>query len=215
RYDVLVLEWCRRIWRAFNGDLELLAKAPASVLRERVGSSYQVAQLKEIVSSFLSIPSRLAKLSLGLPTELSLESPLDLTSLSPPVARVLLLRACRFLGPKTVDSILLTCFKDPSIAPCDTHLITVATRLRLVSRGLKYPSKGLCSSKSCAAQSIPTLPRCPLEPRCLRAEVAKFRGLAGWLQTLCYLHGSSLCRSRRPRCGQCPLRGLCRGHGLS
>lgn len=209
RYDALVLRWCRRIWEAFDGDLARLSEAPAPLLRERVGSSYQVAQLKEVVGGFLSIPARLAELSAGLPLGPSLSSPLGITSLSPPVARVLLLRACKFLGPKTADSIILTCFKDPSAAPCDTHLSTVATRAGLVPRGLSYPSKALCSRKSCRAQPLPSLPRCPLEARCLRAEVSKFGGLAGWLQTLCYLHGSSTCRGRRPRCESCRLEAIC------
>lgn len=210
RYDALVLKWCRRIWEEFRGDLALLAEAPADLLKERVGPSYQVAQLKEIVSGFLSIPARLAQLSEGLPAGLRLDSPLDLTSLSPPIARVLLLRACKFLGPKAADSIILACLKDPSAAPCDTHLRAVATRLGVVRGGLAYPSKPLCSARSCAAQPIPTLPRCPLEPRCLRAEVSRLGGLAGWFQTLCYLHGSSICRGPKPRCEPCPLKATCR-----
>ncbi|MEM4699578.1 MAG: hypothetical protein QXT74_01350 [Candidatus Nezhaarchaeales archaeon] len=209
RYDSLVLKWCRRIWAAFGGDLVLLSRAPAPLLKERVGSSYQVIQLKEVVDGLLSIPARLTELSAGLSLELSLSSPLDLTRLSPPIARVLLLRACKFLGPKTVDSIILSCLKDPSAAPCDTHLSTVATRVGLVPRGLSQPSKPLCSRRSCRVQPLPSLPRCPLEDKCLRAEVAKLGSLAGWLQTLCYIHGSSVCRSRRPRCASCPLEAIC------
>ncbi|RLF08652.1 MAG: hypothetical protein DRJ69_06020, partial [Thermoprotei archaeon] len=208
RYDVLVLRWCRRIWGLFDGDLEELAKASPSFLREAVGTSYQVAQLQAAVQDLLSIPSRLAELARGLPS-VELEGPADLLSLDPAVARVLLLRGCRFLGPKTVDSFILTCFKAPDAAPCDIHLRTVSSRLGFLAPGLAYPSKQLCAGRSCRAQPLPGLPKCGLEPRCLRAEIAKLKGLAGWVQTLCYLHGSSTCRSSRPHCSECPIRREC------
>ncbi len=213
RYDVLVLKWCRRIWELFNGDLEALAKASPSFLREAVGTSYQVAQLQAIVQDLLSIPSRLSELTQGLPS-VELKDLVAILSLEPAVARVLLLRGCRFLGPKTVDSFILTCFKAPEVAPCDVHLRTVSSRLAFLTPGLAYPSKQLCANRSCRAQPLPGLPRCSLEPRCLRAEVAKLGGLAGWVQTLCYLHGSSTCRSSRPNCSACPVRQACPWEGL-
>jgi endonuclease III len=209
-YESSVLKWCRRLWGLFNGRLEELAEAPPALLRANVGSSYQVAQLQEAVRDLLSMPSRAAELTRGLPS-VELKSPASLLSLSPPLARILLLRGCRFLGPKTVDSLVLTCFKSPETAPCDVHFKTVSSRLSLLKPSLAYPSKRLCASRSCRAQPLPWLPRCSLEPRCLRAEAAKLSGLAGWVQTLCYLHGSSTCRSRHPRCEACPLKGACGG----
>lgn len=209
RYDALVLKWCRRLWELYDGDLALLAKAPSSELREKVGSSFQVAQLKTVVEDLLSIPARQASLFSDLPLKAGLKSFLDVALLDPLTARILLLRGCRFLGPKTVDSIVLTCFKAPFIAPCDTHLVNVSSRLGLLPRGLSLPVKQLCAHKSCGAQLIQGLPRCPKEASCIRAEVSRLGDLAGWLQTLCYLHGSSTCKSHRPRCEACGLKELC------
>ena len=206
-YERFVLKWCRRIWQRYNGNLEAIASASPLELRE-VGSSYQVAQLKVMVSDLLSIPSRLKELSpdLNIPP---LTSHLDLLKLKPEEARLMLLRACRYLGPKAADSLILSCFKAPHFIPCDVHLKTLTARLGLTDPSTKMPEKSLCSRYVCRKDLIVGVKGCPKVNACLRSKLMELRGLGGWFQTLCYIHGSSICKTLAPRCDLCDLRHDC------
>ncbi len=207
-YERFVLRWCRRIWDFFGEDPLSIAEASPNVLSQ-IGSSYQVAQLQVMVRDLLSIPNRLEELSRGLGLRPIIKYPADLVNLNPNVARVLLLRACRYLGPKAVDSLILSSFKAPTFIPCDVHLKTVTLRLGLVQADLTFPEKAFCKRFSCSAQPLKELETCPRSNRCLRSSLSWLGELGGWFQTLCYIHGSSTCRTATPRCDECSLKNLC------
>ncbi|MEM1660753.1 MAG: hypothetical protein QXR17_06420 [Candidatus Bathyarchaeia archaeon] len=192
-YERFVLEWCRRLWRLYGCNLEAISKLSLDEFRA-VGSSYQVLQLKEILSSFRGI-------------EVS-----DLFRLNPYVVRRRLLSTVKFFGPKAVDSLILSTFKASDFMPCDTHLYTVASRLGLVNaEDTLMPQKELCIKYACtvAISNAIGAPLCPRRGKCLRAKLSWLREVGGWLQTIAYIHGSKICRERKPLCSRCSVRGIC------
>jgi len=195
-YD-MVRSWCRKIWSRFP-DPRAFAEASIWDLGE-IGRSYQ---LFEAVESIRDLSSRHG----GLEPLLR-----ELSSRPPEVARLLLLEG-RGVGPKTADSIILSAFKAPHFAPCDVHLRKFVERTRII-QGFTMPSKQLCRRYVCTedASGRYGLPKCPNGGSCLRGILTSTLGeLAGWFQTLTYLHGRRFCRTANPRCEACPLREVCR-----
>ncbi|MEM1524756.1 MAG: hypothetical protein QW618_01305, partial [Nitrososphaerales archaeon] len=123
-YERFVLNWCKRIWSKYNGDIYKLSKASINELKE-ISSSYQIFQLQKTLKSFIELinhlPEKIVKV-FGNP-----KSPFEeyILMLPPKVARILLINGCWGLGPKTVDSLILSTFKATDFIPCDTHLQSV------------------------------------------------------------------------------------------
>ena len=148
-----------------------------------IGNSYQLKQLKTVVKDFLD------KVVPHLD-----EDPSE-------IRRTLL--TCRWIGPKTADAYLLFTGIDISTAPVDVHLKRMNFRIFRIP--YKYePTKPLCSRYECA--------ECPHSEGCLRYLFTKdFKRLAGWLQTISYLHDRLYCS--RSLCRECPLKSVCRESG--
>jgi endonuclease-3 len=94
------------------------------------------------------------------------------------------LEALPGVGRKTANVVLNTAFGEPTIA-VDTHIFRVANRT------------GLAPGKTVRA----------VEDKLVKAVPAQYRLDAHhWL----ILHGRYVCKARRPDCGQCVIRELCR-----
>ena len=94
------------------------------------------------------------------------------------------LEALPGVGRKTANVVLNTAFGEPTIA-VDTHIFRVANRT------------GLAPGKTVRA----------VEDKLLKAVPAQYRPDAHhWL----ILHGRYVCKARKPDCGQCVIRDLCR-----
>jgi len=94
------------------------------------------------------------------------------------------LEALPGVGRKTANVVLNTAFGEPTIA-VDTHIFRVANRT------------GLAPGKTVRA----------VEDNLVKAVPAQYRLDAHhWL----ILHGRYVCKARRPDCGQCVIRELCR-----
>jgi len=146
-----------------------------------IGTSYQLVQLKMSLIDFKS--EVIPKLNGGLTS-----SELRLA-----------LMKCRYVGPKVADAYLLFTGLDISATPIDVHLINMIRRLSLIDH-YKLPSKEYCRKFVCE--------ECPIFDVCLRATFTKkFKKLAGWLQTVFYLHDKLYCR--RLMCSECELRYYC------
>jgi len=147
-----------------------------------IGRSYQLIQLKETLLDFKSkvIPR--------------LHENLNSSELR------LLLIECKHVGPKVADAYLLFTGFDVSAVPVDVHLINITKRLPLV-KYRRLPSKEYCRKFTCK--------ECPLFDLCLRATFTKkFKRLAGWLQTIFYLHDKFYCR--KFMCRKCGLIDYCK-----
>ena len=211
-YDI-VRRWCREIWRRFsNGFDEILSREPE--LKE-ISRSYQLSMLIESIKDLLRLreePNRIHPKILKLFGRPGKDLSEYILSLPPELSRLILL-SVKGVGPKTVDSILLTTTTSLENIPCDVHLVKFIDRMEIL-KGLKRPEKGFCKRFLCKPESaerwgIPTCPRA-IEGGCIRYELLKHLGeLGGWFQTLVYLHGRDFCRSIKPRCKECPLKDLC------
>jgi len=94
------------------------------------------------------------------------------------------LEALPGVGRKTANVVLNTAFGEPTIA-VDTHIFRVSNRT------------GLAPGRTVEA----------VERKLLKAVPAEFRMNAHhWL----ILHGRYTCKARKPLCGACPVRDLCR-----
>ena len=94
------------------------------------------------------------------------------------------LEALPGVGRKTANVVLNTAFGQPTIA-VDTHIFRVSNRT------------GLAPGKDVDA----------VEAKLLKAVPAEFKQDAHhWL----ILHGRYVCKARKPLCGACPVRDLCR-----
>jgi endonuclease III len=192
-YERFVLNWCQKIWKLYGCDLEKIAGLPESSLKY-IGSSYQVLQLKEILASFL-------EMDVG-----------ELLKLKPDTLRTRLLSTIKLLGPKAVDSLILSTFKALHFIPCDVHLYTVSSRLRLIEpETTLMPQKSFCAKYACTATMSKATggPLCPKSGNCLRAKLSWLGETGGWFQTIAYIHGSRICRTKKPLCGECCLRQIC------
>ncbi len=191
----LVRRWCAAVWRIIEDDLEELMSLNADALRE-VTRSYQ---LYDALRSIRSATEHFKGLS-------ALHR--SIISKPPEVARVMLMKIWG-IGSKVADSLILSTFRATHFAPCDTHLIKLVKALDLI-RGFKLPNKNLCMRFACSRKPIAGLQPCPQYNTCLRGILSSsLEGLAGWFQTLAYLHGRRYCTRIKPRCRSCPLKTLC------
>ena len=179
-YDI-VLRWCRQIFRHYGADLSFIANLPKIELR-KISNSYQLTDLQRTLKSYIELIDSNAILKL-----------------SPEAARKALM-CCFGLGPKTIDSLILSTFKAPHFIPCDVHLKTVVERLGLIEDNLKLemPAKPFCTRYICGS--------CIRSKICIRSKLSFLGELGGWLQTLAYLHGQSYCHSYAPRCKECKVK---------
>lgn len=112
------------------------------------------------------------------------------------------LLSIRGIGPKLADAFLMAVRRDAAVFPCDTHALRVWRRLGLLSQNQQPPIKQYCLRYSCD--------ECPAREVCARFQLQLVFGtLSPWVQTITYLHGSRVCRSK-PRCASCLLRSKCR-----
>lgn len=207
-YSSLVLRWCETIWENFPNPLEL-AQVEARELEKIVGSSYQVKQLKDSIAGLLRARGIARELFPEL-KQLPAKPFGVLKALKPEQARLVLLNSSKWIGPKTSDSYLLTTGA-LDVPPCDAHLTLLVRRLKLAP-GAKPPRAELCKRFVCLKTKAKELglEPCPQASECLRALLSKKLGkLAGWFQTLAYLHGVRRCRRISPRCKGCELQELC------
>ncbi len=215
-YEPLVLGWCRKIWDKYNGRIDLIAQLKPQELK-KIGTSYHVLQLPKILRSFIELSGNVERLPrqvldwIGPPTVPTEEF---ILMLPPELARLTLIRCTWGLGPKIVDSLLLSISKATHIIPCDTHLYSVAKRLELGDvNGASMPQKTLCSRFVCDEEASKRfkVAKCPRAENCIKGRLSHFGMLGGWIQTLTYLHGRLYCRNKNPRCEKCPLKGVCKG----
>lgn len=191
----LVRGWCAAIWKAVNEDLEKLLSLSIRELR-KITRSYQLydalRSMRSAAELFGSLRSFHEKI-LGM---------------RPEVARTMLMRIWG-VGSKVADSLILSTFKAAHFAPCDTHLIKLIKVLKPIHR-FKLPEERLCIKYACSGEPMEGLSPCPQYRSCLRGILSLRLGeLAGWFQTLAYIHGRLYCRKVRPRCSRCSLRSLC------
>lgn len=152
-------------------------------IEKLIGKSYQLVQLKETLGDFIK---------LVLP---SIEE-------DPWTIRINLMK-CKWIGPKVADAYLLFTGIDISATPVDIHLLRMNHRLKLI-RNYKIPQKRYCIKYTCN--------ECPMASSCIRYLFStKFKKLAGWLQTIFYLHDKMFCQQNL--CHKCELIPICKGVG--
>ena len=100
-----------------------------------------------------------------------------------------LLLSVKGVGPKTADVFLLVVRGYPTF-PVDTHIRRVLYRLGVISEDEDY--------ESIRGKVMSSLP----ESEYLSAHL------------LLITHGRRICRARKPKCGICPIKHLCRRNGL-
>lgn len=173
-YEVFVRKWVKRFWEKWRCDLEVIANLQPDEVRS-IGTSYQLIDLVKVLRDYVKVCPRKGGVE-------------DLR-------RALML--CWGVGPKIADAILLFTTKSPWIVPCDAHLQRVSKRLGWVEYNVRLPAKTLCLNYHCDECNDRYGP-------CLREVIRNlFHGFGGWVQTLTYLFGSSLCTSRKPKCHLC------------
>lgn len=206
-YDIVRM-WCRRIWR-FSRDspLRIISIKPSQL--RRITRSYQLQDAVKSIKSLMRLISEPERL----PREIikcfgNPKKPLSsyVLSLPPEVARLVLLSAWG-IGAKVADSVILSTFKASNFMPCDVHLKIFIERLALVNE-FKMPEKNFCKSFLCNSEGAWGLNPCP-NSRCLRFILRPLGELAGWIQTMIYLHGRDYCKPIKPRCHKCPVKSLC------
>lgn len=110
---------------------------------------------------------------------------------------------CRYVGPKTADATLLFARAESSAVPVDRHFLNVSSRLSLFPKA-HPPVPAYCRRFSCS--------ECPKRGTCVRWLTSKYFGrLAGWVQTVFYIHDAELCS--RGLCRRCALRAFCEVSG--
>ncbi|MEM4575921.1 MAG: hypothetical protein QW701_00515 [Candidatus Nezhaarchaeales archaeon] len=173
-YEVFVRKWVKNIWDLWRCDLKLIANLSPSDIKN-VGTSYQLLNLIKTLRDYVNMSYRRDKIE--------------------DVRRALML--CWGVGPKIADAVLLFTTKSSWIVPCDTHLWRVSRRLGWASQEDRLPTKTLCLSYYCDECVDKYGP-------CLRETIKSlFPDFGGWIQTLAYLFGSSICLSRKPKCYLC------------
>lgn len=214
-YPNLVLRWCERLWRRFQGDLGNIVSSSPEELRD-IGTSYQLFDMVKTLKAFLDIPKGLDRLPKELLKKLPpFKEPVEgfLLKAGPDVTRLILLNLCFGLGPKTTDSLILSTFEGGlRFIPCDSHFRTVTTRLGLLeAKGTELPQKAFCKRYACdrLTSSCLSISECPRSNSCLRSRFLTLGDLGAWFQTLTYLQGREYCRRVRPYCERCPLARIC------
>ena len=183
RYDTFVCKWVKGLWDRWRCDPGIISKlGPGDI--EGIGTSYQLIDLIRTLKDFRKVKLYRENEVEGLRRELM---------------------SCWGVGPKVADATLLFTGKFPWIVPCDVHLRRVSRRLGWADRDVRMPSKPLCLRYYCDECVDKYGP-------CLKREIeGLFPGFGGWVQTLTYLFGSSICMARTPRCAKCHpiLRDYC------
>lgn len=183
KYDVFVRKWIKDLWGKWHCSPEIIARLKPEDIKS-VGTSYQLTDLIKTLRDYIKISARHGGIE--------------------EIRRVLML--CWGVGPKVADATLLFTSKSPWIVPCDTHLQRISRRLNWVERGVRMPTKSLCLRYYCDECIDRYGP-------CLRKEIERlFLGFGGWVQTLTYLFGNSICTSQKPKCSLChpTLREYCK-----
>jgi hypothetical protein len=105
-----------------------------------------------------------------------------------------------WIGPKTATSYLLFSRRDATyMASSDIHFQKISRRIGLIDWGIPW-SASMCRRYLCID--------CPLRSECLHwiARV-EYGELAGWIQTIAYIHDKLLCNRRL--CNECKVRCIC------
>ncbi|HDH07144.1 MAG TPA: hypothetical protein ENF87_02120 [Thermoproteales archaeon] len=146
-----------------------------------IGRSYQIERAKEAYETCIEILGE------------------DKNRVDPWTLRKLLLN-CPNVGVKTVDAYLLFTRRNATfLAPADIHFRKFVQKFFQIRR--KMPSKNYCMKYMCQT--------CPLKDKCITGWAMKnFGRLAGWLQTVAYVHDKNYCSKNR--CETCPLRDVCK-----
>jgi len=177
-YHTNVTKWVKVL---FSGIRDYSSQYIAERL-PKVGSSYQLLKLREIVSD--------------------LERTVVHSKLKGWELRRELLNI-KHVGPKIADAFLLFTGEGTVFTPSDIHYSRFARRLNLL--GVK---EALIPNKSACLTSDAYCIKCPLNDRCLTGwSVREFSDLSGYIQTIAYVHDKIYCSLRR--CGECPLRRMC------
>jgi len=150
-----------------------------------IGRSYQLRRAREAYSSCIEILRKDSMKEYG-----------DLWSL-----RKDLLSKCRNVGVKTADAYLLFTRRNATwLAPVDIHFRRFIHYIFNVKK--ESPRKNYCTKYLCH--------KCPFKDKCATYWALKsFGKLAGWIQTVAYVHDKLYCSKRK--CGICPLSRFCRG----
>lgn len=168
-YHSNVLRWTKKLWEISPDPIRAAEAAP------HVGQSFQLARLPEAVRCAAK------------------DWPRD-----PYELRKMLLN-CKYVGPKTVDAVLLFSRAESAAVPVDRHFVKMLSRLSLFPNS-SPPNSQYCKRFTCL--------ECPRRSRCARWLAAKYFGrLAGWVQTAFYIHDANLCSRRW--CRACALKRFC------
>ncbi|MDH5806706.1 MAG: hypothetical protein QXW62_02710 [Candidatus Methanomethylicaceae archaeon] len=142
---------------------------------KNIGTSYQLIDLIKTMNDYLKIN--------------------HLSKNEEEARRILML--CWGVGPKIADATLLFTRKAPWIVPCDVHLQRISRRLGWIDYKIRLPLKYFCLKYYCDECISKYGP-------CLKEEIKRlFPGFGGWIQTLTYLFGNTICKSINPKCKLC------------
>jgi endonuclease III len=216
-YEKFVLKWCKKIWEKFNGRIDEIINTKYEELKE-IGTSYQIKQLKKTLKSFYDLSQDIKRIPkiiierIGLPYTPTQEL---ILFLPPELARITLNYGVWGMGPKTIDSFILSIHKAIHFIPCDTHLKIVSERLGLIENNETImPIKNYCAKYACTLKASKNynLQLCPLAKnnKCIRSKLSYLDKLGGWFQTLAYLHGRKYCKIKNPKCNECPIKNICK-----
>ncbi|MCS7139202.1 MAG: hypothetical protein N3F04_01785 [Candidatus Nezhaarchaeota archaeon] len=182
-YEVFVRKWVKMLWSRWRCRLDIIASLQPDDIKT-IATSYQLVDLVRVLRDYVRASRR--------------DEGVEETRR--------LLMSCWGIGPKIADATLLFTTKSPWIVPCDTHLQRVSKRLGWIENDTRLPTKSLCLTYYCD-ECVDKY------GSCLSTVIKElFPGFGGWVQTMIYLFGSSICTSRKPKCSLChpTLREYCR-----
>ncbi len=179
-YHKNAVPWARKLFETLP-SLEALMWIDRQYLARRVGSSYQVLELPDILRCYARFRSTLTK--------------------DPESSRILL--QCRGIGSKSLYAYMLFVRLATSYAPIDVNLLKFLRKfsmLNALTANYKQPMKEYCVRYSCEV--------CPRSDECLEASLRRRLGaLNGWFQTMVYLHSKVFCS--QGRCAGCVFKSHC------
>ncbi|MEM2021806.1 MAG: hypothetical protein QXP80_06245 [Zestosphaera sp.] len=179
-YHKNAVPWARKLLET-SPSLEALAWIDRRYLAGRVGNSYQVLELPDILKCYARFRSELTE--------------------DPESSRILL--QCRGIGSKTLYAYMLFVRLATSYAPIDVNLLKFLRRfsvLNALTTNYKQPVKEYCMRYSCG--------ECPRSDKCLEESLRRrLGGLNGWFQTIVYLHSKVFCS--QGRCVECVFKRSC------
>jgi len=177
------------VFMSRNTDFHANVLRWARRLFSRTDDPYEISELEDV--SWVGTSYQVRELPSALREYLALKrrDPLD-------ERRALL--SIRGVGVKTADAYLLFT-GNPRAAPIDKHFLRFSRRFE-VAVG-RPPRKDYCMRFDCAM--------CPMRENCIsHFVVEKYGELAGWLQTVAYVHDKVYCA--RGLCSRCPLSRCCK-----